>query len=1039
MSTLLYFNAASQHKFPAIGMGTLVVQTPNHSHKSTLTLLRALYAPSVTNTLVSLRALDKEGFMTLIGNGHLRITSPHGDSVAEIPHNARRLYKVIHILESTNAAELISAMELHRRLGHISITSACKLVQSGAVKGIKLDPNAPKMDCKVCIYVRATRVLMSKPCISVLAQSFGDEVHTDVWGPASTSTMKGWRYFVTFTDNATRYTVMYLLKTKDQVLKSYKSYKAWAIAQQHCTSIKVLRSNHGGEYLSKAFDEHLAAAGTAWRLTTHDTPQLNGVTERLNQTLLKRVRALRHEAGLPKMLWGEALRHATWLKNRMAMHALDTKMPSEVLFGTLPNLSVAHLWGCKVWVHDDTGSKLNACACEGWWLGFNVDSWAHRVYWPQSTTISVERNVYFVSAGLLEGEELQIDPIGSKQTAAPDTPSTSTSPLPLSSPTMSSPSQALEPDSLPVPLRRSTCIPKPSRIICELQDRVGHSGDEDPEEAGGVWTVEDSAPALLKDFDGMEFVFVTEMADAEALKPCMLAEAKHRPDWPHWEKAIKEELATLKAASTWRLKEAPPGANIIGSKWVLKAKKDAASNIVHYKACLVTQGFSQIGGIDYDDTYALVAKLASTHTVIAMANHLGFEMHQIDIKGAYLNSKLQDNEVLYMQHPPGYKSPDTGTRVLHLVKTLYGLKQSGHRWYQKLSSVFKSLGFTQCGVDQAVYFKVVVTKGKLTVVVVHVDDCMIVANTICLINELKASLSKHFEVTDLGELHWMLGIEVKCNRPGHLVHLSQHAYIDTILRRYNLADLKPLSTPMDHQVRLSSDQAPASAAECAMMRDVPYREAVGALNWAALATRLDIVFAVATVARFAANPGPAHWDAVKRIFRYLSGTHELWLTYSKASSPLEGYADVDGSMAEDRRAISGYAFLIDSGAVLWSLKRQEIVSLSTTKSKYVAATHGGKEALWLCSLISEVFGDITSPTTLFSNNQAAIALTRDHQYHPCTKHIDVQYHWIRWVVEKGSIRLVYCPTDDMVANALTKALPSAKVKHFAASLGLHVK
>ena len=376
----------------------------------------------------------------------------------------------------------------------------------------------------------------------------------------------------------------------------------------------------------------------------------------------------------------------------------------------------------------------------------------------------------------------------------------------------------------------------------------------------------------------------------------------------------------LKAAGTWRLEEAPPRANIIGSKWVLKAKKDAAGNIVCYKACLVAQGFSQIGGVDYDDTYAPVAKLASTHTVIAMANRLGFEMHQIDIKGAYLNGELQDNEVLYMQHPLGYKSPDAGTCVLRLVKTLYGLKQSGCCWYQKLSSIFKSLGFTQCGVDQAVYFKVVVTKGELTVVVVHVDDCTIVANTIHLINELKAGLSKHFEVTDLGELHWMLGIEVKHDCPGCLVHLSQRTYIDTSLCHYNLANLKPLSMPMGHQVRLSSDQAPASTVECAMMHDVPYCEAVGALNWAALATCPDIVFAVAMVAHFTANPGPAHWDAVKWIFHYLSGTRKLWLTYSKASSPLEGYVDVDGSMAEDHHAISGYAFLIDGSAVLWSSK-----------------------------------------------------------------------------------------------------------------------
>jgi hypothetical protein len=144
-------------------------------------------------------------------------------------------------------------------------------------------------------------------------------------------------------------------------------------------------------------------------------------------------------------------------------------------------------------------------------------------------------------------------------------------------------------------------------------------------------------------------------------------------------------------------------------------------------------------------------------------------------------------------------------------------------------------------------------------------------------------------------------------------------------------------------------------------------------------------------------------------------------------------------MAEDRRAILGYAFLIDGGAISWSSKRQEIVSLSTTESEYVAVTHGSKEAVWLQSLLSHVFGPFKDPTTLFSDNQSAIALTRDHQYHARTKHIDVRYHWIRWVVEQGTIQLVYCPTDDMVADALTKALPSPKVKHFAAGLGLRVK
>ena len=284
----------------------------------------------------------------------------------------------------------------------------------------------------------------------------------------------------------------------------------------------------------------------------------------------------------------------------------------------------------------------------------------------------------------------------------------------------------------------------------------------------------------------------------------------------------------------------------------------------------------------------------------------------------------------------------------------------------------------------------------------------------------------------------MLGIKIHHDRTGATVHLSQRTYINSILRRYGFEDAKPVSTPFDTQVRLTLEQALADAAEFAVMRDVPYREAVGALNWVALATRPDIAFAVSTVARFSVNPSMAHWNAVKRVFRYLAGTCDLWLTYGEAQQVLVGYADADGSMSEDRHVITGFAFLIDGGAVSWSSKKQEIVSLSTTESEYVAATHGMKEGLWLRSLLAKIFELFTDTTTLFSDNQSAIALTRDHQYHARTKHINVHYHFIRWVVENGSLRLVYCPTADMIADMLTKALPLPKVKHFAECLGLCV-
>ena len=205
---------------------------------------------------------------------------------------------------------------------------------------------------------------------------------------------------------------------------------------------------------------------------------------------------------------------------------------------------------------------------------------------------------------------------------------------------------------------------------------------------------------------------------------------------------------------------------------------------------------------------------------------------------------------------------------------------------------------------------------------------------------------------------------------------------------------------------------------------------VGSANYTAIGTRPDISYVISILSRYLDNPGPDHWAAIKHLFAYLSGTADYELVFGLEEHSLLGYTDADGSMHEDRKAISGYAFIINGGAILWSSKRQDIIALSTTEAKYVVATHAVKEALWLRTLISEVMGDITSLTTLYSNNQGMIALAKDHQYHARTKHIDIRFHF------KGKISIIYCPTDEMIADMMTKALPSMKVKHFGASFGL---
>ena len=424
----------------------------------------------------------------------------------------------------------------------------------------------------------------------------------------------------------------------------------------------------------------------------------------------------------------------------------------------------------------------------------------------------------------------------------------------------------------------------------------------------------------------------------------------------------------------------PKGANIVGCRWVYTLKKDAMGNIVRYKARLVAQGFSQTPGVDFFDTYAPVAKMASVRTTLAKAAQCDDEIHQIDIKNAFLNAEFEEREVVYMHFLPKITVMDEKDKVLHLLRPIYGLHQSACNWYKMLNATLKKrLGMTVCEVDQAVFF---FRKNKdLIVIVTHVDDLMIVTSTVDLMKKVKDEISKDFRITDLGEIHWILGFEVKRDREKCTISLSQALYIKVILQHYGFENIKPRATPMDPNTKLSKSDAPKTSKEFVEMKNRPYCESVGSLNFAANGTRVDIAYIVGILLKYLDNPGPMHWEAVKWVFAYLSRTIDWAMMFGGEEEGLVGYADADGSMHEDRKAISGYAFILDSGLVSWSSKRQEIIALSTTEAEYVVVTHVAKEALWLRTFINQVFGDVNGPTTLHSDNQSAIALTKDHQDH----------------------------------------------------------
>jgi hypothetical protein len=233
------------------------------------------------------------------------------------------------------------------------------------------------------------------------------------------------------------------------------------------------------------------------------------------------------------------------------------------------------------------------------------------------------------------------------------------------------------------------------------------------------------------------------------------------------------------------------------------------------------------------------------------------------------------------------------------------------------------------------------------------------------------------------------------------------------------------------------NDCPTDETTAAQMKKIPYREAIRSLMYTAIAMRPDIAFTVLTLLQFLDNLGELHWDAVKHVLRYLSGTKHHELSFRSEQQDLHGYMDADGASQPHCHTISGYAFFINGGAISWRSCKQEIVTLSTAETEYMVATHAAKEAVWLRRLKGELLTPISSPTIIYCDNQAALKLATDDNYQARTKHIDIYYHFIRQVVSVGEIAVIYCPTDDMTANVLMKALPAWKVARHIARLGIY--
>ena len=393
-----------------------------------------------------------------------------------------------------------------------------------------------------------------------------------------------------------------------------------------------------------------------------------------------------------------------------------------------------------------------------------------------------------------------------------------------------------------------------------------------------------------------------------------------------WVNAMHDELEQFEQNKVWSLVPRPTNQNVIGTKWIFKNKLNEEGKIIRNKARLVAQGYVQEEGIDYEETYAPVARFDAIRLLLSFACANDFRLFQMDVKSAFLNGIIK--EEVYVEQPPGFEDDKYPVRVFRLHKALYGLKQAPRVWYEKLSSFLITHEYVRGHVDTTLFIKRMNT--EMIVVQIYVDEIIFGSSDQTLCNEFAELMQHEFEMSLMGELTYFLGLQVKQMPNGLFV--SEEKYTRELLIKYKLQDLKGKNTPMANGVKLDADEKGTSVDQ------KQYRGMIGSLLYLT-ASRPDILFSVCLCARFQSNPKESLLTAVKRIFRYLIGTENLGLWYPKCQElTLLGFCDADfvGCRVE-RKSTSGSCLFLGGCLISWNSKKQNSIALSTAEAEYIAS------------------------------------------------------------------------------------------------------
>lgn len=964
---------------------------------------------------------------------------------------------------------------LHNRLNHAGMEEIRRVAQQFDV-GFKM--NASQLqpyDCVPCRMGKFKKMTYKRDPARRLRPL--EKIAVDLCSVKCTS-VTGETMFLLAVDEATRFKWAFLLKRKDEaidlvtalVLQVEREFQAkgWKVA--------VLHSDQGGEFLNNTLAEFCSKRGIKTTFTNGYSPQENSVVERANGVLMPRVRSMLAATHLPKTLWGEALLHTVFTVNRWTSSALPKgKTPYELLYGKRPDLGVLRTWGCLVQARIEPAScrdmdKLDARTDMCILLGYSHNtkgikllslkdggvrtSRLENVFCHEKFTASrdcVERaltrdisacdaevsvpvveiksviNTYqdgvgaahrMVAGTLLEGSDADLDDILAEVVwqAAP----TSLSTPATRSCNVHPEGQVLEPATSQ--LTKGKQRRKRRRVGVEA------NSDEEVPRALRRPTVEPvkvlprrkrARPSHLRDF-----VFHVVIQGAGSVQiPQSYRQAKSSKLWPEWRTAILEELASLKQHQTWRfVPRASIGkAKVITCRWVFAIKRDEHGHIKRYKARLVIHGHKQEYGVNFHETYAPVIRFETIRAAIYYGVQRGWSVMQFDVKTAFLYGPL--DEEIYMQRPDGLEEGNDDD-VCHLLKSLYGLRQAPFIWNKTLHQKLTKLGFVRLEKDRGLYARKV--GGDITMLItVYVDDLLLIGPS-DLCETVAKQMREDFQLTSLGEVKYLLGIEITIDRGARRVMYCQEQYIKELLLKFHMASCRGAKTPEPSgtlQVReRAEDDGP-----------LPYRELVGALGYLVSGTRPDIAHAVRNLGKHLANFDVTHYELARYVLRYLKATADYKLVMDvreRNEVELLLYTDADyANDPVDRKSISGYVTMIDGNVISYASRKQGLNAQSTTEAEYVAMAEGIKDLQWLRQLCDELQWEYRTPL-LLGDNMASIYMTARPGKHSRTKHIENKYHVSRDLVERDQLKVQHVGTNDMVADIMTKALGAVKFARF---------